>query len=98
MLRSRMGVLSALLTVAILASCTATQVDIAGGPNAPDFLFGLWHGFIAPIAFLVSVFNENVRVYAFPNTGIGYDFGFMLGISGFSGGVFGGSRRAKNRS
>ena len=92
---TRTALLGALLCVLFLASCTATQVDIAGGPNAPDFLFGLWHGFIAPIAFIVSVFNENVRVYAFPNSGIGYDFGFMIGISGFSGGVFGGSRKRR---
>ena len=30
---------------------------------------------------------------AVPNVGRWYDFGFMLGIGGFSGGVFAGSRR-----
>jgi hypothetical protein len=78
----------------ILSACTATQSAAATDPAAPsDFLFGCWHGFIAPITFLVSIFSETVRVYAVPNTGLGYDFGFMLGISGFSGGIFSGSRR-----
>ena len=78
----------------LVASCTATQTPEATDPAAPNFLFGLWHGFIAPITFIVSVFSETVRVYAVPNTGIGYDFGFMLGLGGFSGGVFGGGRKA----
>ena len=63
-------------------------------PQAPGFLLGLWHGFIAPVAFLVSLFREHVRIYAFPNLGRWYDFGFMRGIGGFSGGLFAGSRRS----
>jgi hypothetical protein len=54
---------------------------------------GLWHGFIAPIAFIISLFPNDMRIYAYPNAGLWYDFGFMLGIGGFSGGVFAGSRR-----
>jgi hypothetical protein len=45
------------------------------------------------VTFIVSVFTDAVRVYAVPNLGRWYDFGFMLGIGGFSGGVFAGSRR-----
>jgi hypothetical protein len=76
----------------LLASCTATQGDPNLG-DAPGLLLGFWHGFIAPIAFVVSIFADQVRIYAFPNVGLWYDFGFMLGISGFSGGVFAGSRK-----
>jgi hypothetical protein len=83
---------AALLAAALLlTSCTAAQIE-ASSPTAPGFLLGLWHGFIAPIAFIVSVFSETVRIYAFPNGGEWYDFGFMLGISGFSGGVLAGGR------
>ncbi len=64
-----------------------------GGAHAPGFWLGLWHGFIAPVTFIVSLFSDAVRVYAVPNLGRWYDFGFMLGIGGFSGGVFAGSRR-----
>jgi hypothetical protein len=46
---------------------------------------------------VVSLFSETVRVYAVPNTGLWYDFGFSLGISGISGGIFGGGRRASER-
>ena len=78
----------------VVASCTATQTPGATDPAAPNFLFGLWHGFIAPITFVVSVFSETVRIYAVPNTGLGYDLGFMLGLGGFSGGIFGGGKKA----
>jgi hypothetical protein len=82
----------ALLGVTVLlASCTATQA-LPTRAGSPGFLLGFWHGFIAPVAFVVSVFSETVRIYAVPNTGVWYDLGFMLGISGFSGGVFAGSR------
>ena len=43
---------------------------------------------------LVDSFERGaMRVYAVPNLGRWYDFGFMLGIGGFSGGVFAGSRK-----
>ena len=62
--------------------------------NAPGFWKGLWHGFISPITFIASLFSD-IRIYAFPNAGRWYDFGFMLGIGGFSGGIFGSTRRKK---
>lgn len=85
----------------VLASCTASQphgfLVRPIGP-VPGFWRGLWHGFIAPVAFLVSLFTSEVRIYAFPNAGRWYDLGFMLGIGGFSGGVFAGSRQKKVKS
>jgi hypothetical protein len=75
-----------------IVACTATQAAVSPDDNAPGFWFGLWHGFIAPITFIISLFPNDLRIYAFPNTGLWYDLGFMLGISGFSGGIFAGSR------
>jgi len=63
-------------------------------PGAPGFLLGLLHGFIAPVTFIVSLFTD-YRIYAYPNTGLWYDFGFMIGISGFSGGILKASRNKK---
>ena len=87
--------------VFVFGSCTASQPRIPSllGPDPiPGFWRGLWQGFIAPITFLVSLFTNEVRIYAFPNTGRWYDFGFMLGIGGFSGGIFAGSRnRARTK-
>lgn len=77
--------------IMMLSACTATQPVAEMG--TPGFWLGLWHGFIAPITFIISLFPNDLRIYAFPNAGLWYDFGFMLGISGFSGGIFASSRR-----
>ena len=94
--RSRHAV-TALALIVLVAACTATQPALNTPPSAetPRFLLGLWHGMIAPITFVVSLFSEHVRVYAYPNAGRWYDFGFMLGIGGFSGGIFAGSRKRR---
>jgi hypothetical protein len=44
------------------------------------FWRGLWHGLIAPFAFMVSLFKENVGVYEAHNNGNWYNFGFILGL------------------
>ena len=73
----RLLILASALT---LAACAATQQPGAVEPGAPGFLYGLWHGFIFPIAWIVSLFTDQVAVYAVPNNGGWYDFGYFLGI------------------
>jgi hypothetical protein len=63
-----------------LTACAATQASDAVTPAAPGFLLGLWHGFIFPVAWVVSLFASSVAVYAVPNDGGWYDFGYFLGI------------------
>ena len=78
-----------LLGLTLLAAC-AQQVGTAVEPTAPGFLLGLWHGFIFPVAWVLSLFVPDVAVYAVPNNGGWYDFGYFLGIV-----VFGvGARRS----
>jgi hypothetical protein len=69
------------LPACVLASaCAATQAPAAVAPGAPGFLLGLWHGFIFPVAWIVSLFTDKVAIYAVPNNGGWYDFGYFLGI------------------
>ena len=63
-----------------LTACAATQASDAVAPGAPGFWLGLWHGFIFPVAWIVSLFTNDVAVYAVPNNGGWYDFGYFLGI------------------
>ena len=63
-----------------LSACAATQQADAVAPTAPGFWLGLWHGFIFPVAWIVSLFTDKVAVYAVPNNGGWYDFGYFLGI------------------
>ena len=48
------------------------------------FWAGLWHGLIAPITFIVSLFADGVRIYETNNRGRWYGFGFMLGIGAYA--------------
>jgi hypothetical protein len=54
------------------------------GSTPAGFLIGLWHGIIAPITFIVSLFADGVRIYETSNRGRWYDFGFMLGIGAYA--------------
>ncbi|WP_407073296.1 hypothetical protein [Sphingomonas sp. LaA6.9] len=62
-----------------LTAC-ARQAESGVASGAPGFLFGLWHGFIFPVAWVLSLFMANVAVYAVPNNGGWYDFGFFIGV------------------
>lgn len=55
-------------------------------PNATPAGFwpGLWHGMIAPITFIVSLFAPGVSIYETHNNGRWYEFGFMLGIGAYA--------------
>jgi hypothetical protein len=63
-----------------LAACAARQAPDTVQPGAPGFWLGLWHGFVFPVAFVISLFTDKVAIYAVPNNGHWYDFGYFLGI------------------
>ena len=63
-----------------LVGCVATEAPNAINPAAPGFLLGVWHGFIFPVSFIVSLFTDDIAVYAVPNNGTFYDFGYFVGI------------------
>ena len=48
---------------------------------------GLWHGMIAPIAWVGSLFSNDIAIYAVSNNGGWYDFGFIIGIGSLGSGV-----------
>ena len=48
--------------------------------TACGFWHGLWHGMILPISWIISLFDSDVAIYAYNNTGGWYDFGFVLGV------------------
>ena len=61
-------------------ACAATQDAHSIAKSAPGFFAGLWHGLIFPLAWIVSLFTNAVAVYAVPNDGGWYNFGYFLGI------------------
>ena len=77
----------------IIPLTMANSLSIAGsnskykepGAKPAGFLGGLWHGIVAPITFVVSLFVGGVSIYETNNNGRWYEFGFMLGIGAYSG-------------
>lgn len=79
--------------VAILLSACATQPDSVSG-SAPGFLYGLFHGFTIMFSLVGSIFTD-YRVYAYPNSGFWYDFGFFFGTLLLLGGGGAGASRGR---
>lgn len=49
-------------------------------------VWGVWHGWIAPISLFFGAFRSDIRVYEVHNVGWWYDLGFYAAvISGFGG-------------
>ena len=88
--------IAALASLMLLAAC-ASQIDagVEQDPEAPGFLWGLWHGFVFPWAWIGSLFDPDIAVYAVPNKGGWYDFGFFLGITVLGGGSWFSSKHKK---
>jgi hypothetical protein len=74
--------------MAFALSACATQPP-ATGFDPPGFFSGILHGFLILPAFIGSLFLD-IRIYAFPNTGVGYDFGYLIGCSIVIGGAVAG--------
>ena len=90
--------IAALASFLLLAAC-ASQIDagVAKEAATPGFWWGLWHGFVFPFAWIGSLFDPDIAVYAVPNNGGWYDFGFFLGITVFGGGSHFSSKKARRR-
>jgi hypothetical protein len=94
----RIRIALAIAAGALLLGACAAGVNPEVGVPAPDggvagFWLGLWHGIIAPVTFVISLFTDNVSLYEIHNSGNWYDFGFVLGAGILFGGGGLGSRR-----
>ena len=66
------------LAFALLAGC-ATQPP-PSADDLPGFFSGLLHGGLILFSLVGSLFTDS-RIYAFPNSGGWYDFGYVLGAA-----------------
>lgn len=68
--------------VLVFASCAeSTPIEIITEQEPYGFWNGLWHGMISPITLVISIFKEEVAMYAINNTGAWYNAGFIFGLS-----------------
>jgi len=85
------SLLLAAVSCLLLSSCAEVSHVRNCLVNKPyGFWSGLWHGIIAPISFIGSLFSDNIAMYAINNNGGWYNFGFVLG----TGILFGGGSKA----
>jgi hypothetical protein len=91
---NKMGITSGPLVqgIAALARSLAGPNPAVNTPNevgrVAGFWLGLWHGSIAPVTFIISLFSDRVHVFEVHNNGKWYLLGFLLGVMS----VWGGSR------
>jgi len=99
-IKSLLGIL--VIIMFVLAACAPGPNDFEKTPDKEGeiagFFTGIWHGLIAPITFIISLFSDNVSFYEAHNVGNWYNFGFVLGAGLFlSGGIFGKGKSKKKR-
>jgi len=94
-------VASLVLLCLLLVACGAgpNQLAKTAGPQgkAAGFWLGLWHGLIAPVTFVISLFSDTVEMFEVHNNGGWYNFGFLLGMMILLGGGGGGAARRRCR-
>lgn len=71
------------IAAVLVASCATQPTPSAYDP--PGFFSGILHGFLIFFTFIGSLISD-YRIYAFPNSGGWYDFGYLIGASMFLGG------------
>lgn len=87
------SLLTFLVILVLFSSCAeVTNIEDCVTDEPYGFFFGIWHGVIAPVSFVLSVFFDDIAMYGVNNTGGWYDFGFVLG----AGILFGGGGKASN--
>jgi len=76
-------IIAVALLLVMLAGCAPgpNELVITNTGKAAGFWLGLWQGIIAPVTFVISLFNRNVQMYEVHNTGAWYNLGFLLGMS-----------------
>ncbi len=83
--------------VLVLTACAAGANEAVGIADADGdvagFWLGFWHGLIAPVTLIISLFKDGVNVYEVHNSGNWYDFGFVFAIVSFVGGSHGAKGR-----
>jgi hypothetical protein len=95
-------VLLVLIMIFMFTGCAAEmnvfEKVVPDSGEIAGFWNGLWHGIIAPFAFIISLFSDSVGVYELHNNGNWYNFGFMIGLSIILGGGGRSSRRRRRRN
>ena len=79
-----LGLMLVLMMVLLTACAPGDGTNSVEHPAG--FFSGVWHGWIAPITLVISLFNSHINIYEVNNVGFWYNFGYYMAIiSGFGG-------------
>ena len=96
----KVALAAVILLLVLLAACAPGSNNLRSVPDrsgdVAGFWVGLWHGIIAPITFLISLFAGKVNVYEVHNNGNWYNLGFVIGAGILFGGGAAGARKRKD--
>lgn len=101
LLKNKKTILLALVVTLAALAMTGCMANAGAPPEkAAGFFAGIWHGWIAPFALIMSIFNDGVAIYEVHNTGFWYDFAYYGAIVGGAGSLTysrGSARRKRNK-
>lgn len=87
-MKTKLSIFALVILALLLSGCADKVSFTTAATHAPvGFWYGLWHGMILPFSWLISLFSDDVAVYAIYNNGGWYNFGFVLGVGGLSSGA-----------
>ena len=88
-IRQRVGNAMLFIAAVLVLSACAHQVagTVSQDAEAPGFFSGIIHGLFFPIAWVFSLFADDIAIYAVPNDGGWYNFGYFIGITALGGGT-----------
>jgi hypothetical protein len=74
------------ILIIVTSSCSPGNTKFDDKPAG--FWPGLCHGLICVITFIISLFSKSVAMYELSNSGVWYNFSFLLGASIALGGTW----------
>lgn len=84
--RNKIVLIIMIVLVTVVVSGCIPGDGKASADNTAGFFWGVWHGWLAPLSLIISIFNRDIRIYEVYNSGWWYDFGYYMAIiSGFGG-------------
>ncbi|PKN73818.1 MAG: hypothetical protein CVU50_01125 [Candidatus Cloacimonetes bacterium HGW-Cloacimonetes-3] len=84
------------LVILLLLSACAPGLNDRSPERPAGFFWGIWHGWIAPVSLILSLFVSEVSIYEVNNTGFWYDLGFYLAVVGGFGSLAYSRRKKKS--
>ena len=88
-MKKKIGIIFIILIVTLTATGCIPGDGSINSSDPAGFFWGVWHGWTAPIALIIGIFDKNISIYEQINSGWWYDAGFYCSvISGFGGITF----------